>query len=138
MFTLEVLTPDGVAFRSKAESASIPTSNGEITVLEGHVPLVTTLGPGMLTVHTADGEDQYFALSRGVVQVEKDSIKILSDIADRVDALDEQAILDARKRAEELVATRKHDTEGFIEASALLDRELARLRSVRRRRPRTF
>ncbi len=135
MFTLEVLTPDGVALRTEAESASIPTSNGEITILKNHVPLVTTLGPGMLTVHTAEG-DQFFALSRGVVQVEKNSIKILSDIADRVDALDEQAILDAQKRAEELLASRRQDTEGFIEASALLDRELARLKSVRRRRSR--
>lgn len=135
MFTLEVLTPDGVALRTEAESASIPTSNGEITILKHHVPLVTTLGPGMLTVHTSDG-DQFFALSRGVVQVEKNTIKILSDIADRVDALDEQAILDARKRAEDLLASRRQDTEGFIEASALLDRELARLKSVRRRRSR--
>lgn len=138
MFTLEVLTPDGVAFRSEAASASIPTSNGEITILKNHVPLVTTLGPGMLTVRSADGEEQYFALSRGVVQIEKNSIKILSDIADRVDALDEQSILDARKRAEDLVASRRQDNEGFIEATALLDRELARLKSVRRRRSRSL
>lgn len=133
MFTLEVLTPDGIAFRSEADSVSIPTSVGEITVLEGHVPLVTTLGPGMLTIRTSEGE-QYFAVSQGVVQVEKQNIRILSDIADRVDSLDEQAIEDARKRAEELVTTRKHDAEGFAEATALLDRELARLKSVRRRR----
>lgn len=138
MFTLEVLTPDGVALRAEAVSASIPTSNGEITILKEHVPLVTTLGPGMLTVRTVDGQEQYFALSRGVVQVEKKTIKILSDIADRVDALDEQAILDARKRAEELLATRRQDLEGFAEASALLDRELARLKSVRRRRSRSL
>jgi F-type H+-transporting ATPase subunit epsilon len=92
----------------------------------------------MLTVRSADGEEQYFALSRGVVQIEKNSIKILSDIADRVDALDEQSILDARKRAEDLVASRRQDNEGFIEATALLDRELARLKSVRRRRSRSL
>jgi F-type H+-transporting ATPase subunit epsilon len=135
MFSLEVLTPDGTTVRTDAESVSVPTTNGEITILPGHVPLISTLEPGMLTVRNGK-EEQFFAVSRGVIQVDRKSIRILSDIADRVDTLDESAIEDARNRAEKLVSEKRHDAEGFAEATAILDRELARLRTVRSHRSR--
>jgi F0F1-type ATP synthase epsilon subunit len=51
-----------------------------------------------------------------------------------VEALEEAAIEAAKARAEQLVADRRSDSEGFAEATAILEKELARLKSVRRRR----
>lgn len=135
MFHVQVITPEEQVYSSDAESVTLPTVTGEITILEHHIPLVTTLAPGMMTVRKG-GEEHYFAVSRGVVEIEGTTIRILSDIADRVDTLDEQAVTDAKKRAEVLVKEKRQDTEGFAEATALLDRELARLKSVRRQRTR--
>jgi len=131
-FSFSLITPEATAFTGEASSVTIPTTTGEITVLPGHIPLISTLAPGMMIVRVKDGE-QYFAVSRGVVEVTAKNIRVLSDIADRVDSLDEQAIEDAKRRAEDLMNEKRGDAEGFAEATAILDREIARLRSVRRR-----
>lgn len=131
-FSFSLVTPEGTAFTGDALSVTLPSTTGEITVLPGHIPLITTLAPGMMTVRIKDSE-QFFAVSRGVVEVSAKNIRVLSDIADRVDSLDEQAIEDAKKKAEDLMNEKRGDTEGFAEATAILDREIARLRSVKRR-----
>lgn len=131
-FSFSLVTPEGTAFTGNAMSVTLPSTTGELTILPGHIPLITTLAPGMMTVRMKDGE-QNFAVSRGVVEVSDKNIRVLSDIADRVDSLDEQAIEQAKAKAEDLMKEKRGDTEGFAEATAILDREIARLRSVRRR-----
>lgn len=131
---IELITPEETAYEGEADSVTIPTTAGEITVLAGHIPLVGVIAPGTMIVRLK-GEEHYFAVSRGVVEVEPQSIRILSDIADRVESLDEAAIEQAKERAEKILSDKRMtDAAGFAEATAILDRELARLRSVRRHR----
>ncbi|MBP9773018.1 MAG: ATP synthase F1 subunit epsilon [Candidatus Peribacteraceae bacterium] len=135
MIHLSIITPEEVAFSADAQSITIPTTAGEITVLSGHIPLISTLQPGTIIVRDGKGGEQFFAVAQGVVEVEHNTIRILSDIADRVESLEEEAIEQAKKRAEEVLKNqRQGDSEGFAQATAILDRELARLKSVRRRR----
>lgn len=133
MLTVELITPEEVAFKGQAVSVTLPTGDGEITVLTGHVPLVSTVSAGTMIVRNEDGE-QMFAVARGVIEVTPSSVRVLSDIADRVEALEEAAVEQAKERAEKLVADRRNDAEGFAEATAILEKEFARLKSVRRRR----
>ena len=130
---IELITPDGVGYKGEADAVTLPTTQGEITVLPHHLPIISTLGIGMMTVRSKDGE-LYFAVSRGVVEIGNEKVRVLSDIADRVDSLDEAAVEEAKKRAETLQKEKRGDTEGFAEATAVLDREIARLQSVRRRK----
>lgn len=116
-------------------SVTIPTGMGEITVLTNHIPVLSTVEPGTVIIRTSD-QEFLFAVSRGVVQIGPHNVRILSDIADRAESLEETAIEIAKKRAEELRDARRNDAEGFIEATATLERELARLASVRRLRSR--
>lgn len=133
MMTVELITPEEIAFKGDAVSVTLPTGDGEITVLAGHVSLVSTVSPGTMIVRSTEGE-QMFAVARGVIEVTPSSVRVLSDIADRVEALEEAAIEAAKARAEQLVADRRSDAEGFAEATAILEKELARLHTVRRRR----
>lgn len=133
MLTVELITPEEIAFKGEAVSVTLPTGDGEITVLTGHVSLVSTVAPGTMIVRGAEGE-QMFAVARGVIEVTPTSVRVLSDIADRVEALEEAAIEAAKARAEQLVNERRSDAEGFAEATAILEKELARLHTVRRRR----
>lgn len=133
---MELITSEGNAFSGEIVSVTIPSGSGEITILGGHVPLLSTVNPGTLIVRTQTNEELIFAVSRGVVQVVPGAVRILSDIADRAEGLQEEVIEAARIRAEELRANRRNDAEGFAEATAVLDRELARLASVRRLRSR--
>lgn len=131
----ELITSEGSAFSGDAVSVTIPSGMGEITVLKNHIPVLSTVEPGTVIIRTAD-QEFLFAVSRGVVQIGPKNVRILSDIADRAENLEEKAIELAKKRAEELREARRNDAEGFTEATATLERELARLISVRRLRSR--
>ena len=136
MLQLEVTTPDGTIFQGEASSVSIPTPMGEITVLPHHIPLMSIVQPGTVLIRTEKGE-QLLAVSRGVIEVDGKHVRLLVDTADRAEALEEAAIEKAKAAAEKLLTERRDDQEGFAEATALLERELARLVTVRRRRHRT-
>jgi F-type H+-transporting ATPase subunit epsilon len=130
---LEIITPDATVFDSDVESVTLPTGDGEITVLPRHIPLVTTVLPGSLIARQKDGE-QLFAVSRGTIEIDGVGVRVLVRTADVADALaDEEAILKAKEDAEKLMTEKRTDAEAFAEATAILDRELARLKSVRRR-----
>ncbi len=129
----ELITSEGSAFSGEATSVTLPSGMGEITVLKNHIPLLSTIEPGTVIIRTGEGE-HLFAVSRGVVQVGQTGLMILSDIADRAESLEEDAIELARKRAEELRNARRTDSEEFADATATLEREMARLMSIRRLR----
>jgi len=130
---LEIITPDRVAFEGEVLSVTLPTTDGEIVVLPGHIPLVSAIAPGTIIVRTAKKEE-LFAVARGVIEVDGTSVNVLTDIADTAGTLDEEAIEQAKQKAETLMKEKRTDAEGFAEATAILDRELARLRTVRRHR----
>lgn len=133
---IELITPEGSAYSGEALSVTLPTGDGEITILKHHVPLVSTVNSGTMIIRLEDGKELVFAVTRGVVHVDGPVVRVLSDIADRAENLEESVIVQARKRAEDLRDLRRDDAEGFAEATAVLERELARLTSVRRLRSR--
>ncbi len=135
MLRIELITPDGPVFEGEADAVSLPTPDGEITVLPHHIPIVSIVVPGSITVRT-EGREQLFAVSRGVIEVDGTTVRVLADTADRAEQLEEQAIEQAKARAEKLMQERRADAEGFAEATAMLDREIARLQVVRRHRSR--
>ncbi len=135
MIHAHIITPDETIFDGDVESLTMPTSEGEITVLGGHVPVISVLAPG--TVIARKGKEEwFFACSRGVIEVDGKSIRILADTADRADKLEEAAVEAAMSRAEKLAVERRDDAEGFAEASALIEREIARLSTIRRHKAR--
>lgn len=132
MLKLEITTPDRTMFEGEVSSVSLPTAQGEITVLPHHIPLLSIVAPGAITIREKGGE-HVLAVSRGVVEVDGSTIRVLVDTADRAEELEEQAILKAKADAEKLQKEKRGDIEGFAEATAILERELARLQVVRRR-----
>lgn len=135
MLHFALITPDRTVFEGEVDSVSIPTPDGEITVLPHHIPLISIVRPGSILVRKGK-EEQLFAVSRGVVEIDGTSLRILADTADRAEELEEEAIEKAKAEAEKLMAEKRHDSEGFAEATALLERELARLQVKRRHRAR--
>ncbi len=120
-------------FEGEVDSVSLPTLGGEITILPHHIPLIAIIAPGAITIRQK-GSEQILAVSRGVIEVDGRTIRVMVDTADRADELQEQVILQAKAEAEKLQKERRDDREGFAEATAILERELARLQVVRRRR----
>lgn len=131
----ELITSEGSAYSGEAVSVTLPSGMGEITVLSHHIPMLSTIEPGTVIIRTGK-EELLFAVARGVVQVGQTGLLILSDIADKAETLQEDAIELARQRAEELRNARRTDAEEFADATATLEREMARLMSIRRLRSR--
>jgi len=133
IINFEIVTPERIVFQQEVIQVTIPTTSGEITILPDHIPLVSILQPGVIELKKTDNTIEIMSVSGGFVEVMKDKIVVLADTAERAEEIDEQAVEEARQRAEE--TKRKieaRDQVEFTEITAKLERELARLRAVSR------
>lgn len=122
--------------KEEIDSVTIPTREGEITILPGHIALVAILKPGELVVKR-DGKESYMAVSGGFIEVQalakSTRVIVLADTAERAEELSIQAIEEAKERAQrELEEKRNVDDVAAAGAAASLERELARLKVARR------
>lgn len=131
----EITTPERVVLTREAESITLPTAEGEITVLPGHVPLVAVLRAGMVTVR-AGGSEEFLAVAGGFIEIQPGGKVIaLADSADRADELDLAKVEEARTRAAEaLTGVRRADEVSSAAAVAALEREMSRLKVARHHR----
>lgn len=97
--TLEIVTPEARVYSDTIDTVVIPTLQGEIGILPGHIPLLTQVADGELRV-TKGGKEQLLAVGGGFAQVEGDKISILAERAITEDKIDENAVEEALKRAE--------------------------------------
>ncbi len=134
---LTIVTPERTVFDGEIDSATLPATQGEITILPNHLPLITPLTAGVITLKK-DKEEILMASSGGFVQVLPEShIRVLADTAEKAEELTKEEVEKAKKKAEELVQEKRHvDEESYIAAVGSLERELARLKAIRRRKER--
>ena len=132
-FKFKIVTPERVVFEDTVDAVVLPTVEGEITVLPHHIPLVSLLKAGEIRIKKGS-EEIPLAVSSGVIEVDGEKVVVLADTAERADELEEAKIEEAREAAQKLMSEKRNDAEGFAEATALLERELARLKVVKRRR----
>ena len=133
---IEIVTPEKVAYSEEADQVTLPTPDGEITILQNHVPLVTQLLPGELTVKK---NNQYSVLASGggFAEVAGKKVSVVTDLAQRPEEIDERVAEEARKRAESALAERERlSEEEFAITAANLQKALAQLRVKRRHRRR--
>lgn len=130
---LQLITPDQELFKIEADSVSVPTENGEITILPNHIPLVTLVKSGAITIRHAKNEE-YVAVSSGWLTVESGSkITILTDSADRAEHLVLSEIEAAHAKAAELLKSVKNsDDVAEVNAVSSLERELARIKVAKK------
>ena len=132
LIKFEIVTPERIVLKESVLQASIPTTTGEITVLPGHLPLVSIVKAGVVELKKTDGQLEIVAVSGGLLEVLTDKIVILADTAETAAELDEQRIAQARALAEILKQEKIGDVKEFAKATALLDKEMARHYAVRR------
>ncbi|HEX7456083.1 MAG TPA: ATP synthase F1 subunit epsilon [Candidatus Nanoarchaeia archaeon] len=129
---IEVVTPEKVAYSEEADQVTLPTPDGEITILPNHIPLVSQLLPGELTVKKGS---QYIVLASGggFAEVTGKKVSVVTDLAQRPEEIDERDVEEARKRAEAALSEReKLSEEEFAVTAANLQKALAQLRVKRR------
>jgi len=129
---LKIVTPDRVLLQETVEGVSIPTVEGEITILPEHLPIIAAMKPGELRIKK-EGKESFFAVTRGVVEVDGKLITVLVDAAERAEDIDEKRAEEAKERARALMTEKRTDEESFTSASAELERALARIKIARKR-----
>ena len=131
---LKIVTPERTVFEDEVDSVTLPARDGEITILPHHIPLVSLLMSGVITVKRG-GVDVHVASSGGFVEVLPDStVQILADTAEQAEELSWEKVEEAKRQAETaLKGVRRHDEEGQVVALGGLERELARLKALQRR-----
>lgn len=134
MLHLQIITPEKTVFDDEVDQVSLPTENGEITILPKHTGLVTTIAPGEL-IYKKHSKETHLAAGYGFAQVGKDNVKVLVDLAAPEEEIEERAIEAAKKEAEEALK-QKHtlSEEEYASAAANLQKALTQLRIKRRHR----
>lgn len=136
-FQLVALT--GKKFDDDVYEVILPTLDGEIGVLQDHMPLVSVATTGVIAVRKdardADRNREYFAASGGVIEVSDNKLRVLVDEADNADDINEAEAAAAMERAKQLEAEAT-DEISLEHAQQLVDRHAVRLQvaSLKRHR----
>ncbi|HOX60653.1 MAG TPA: ATP synthase F1 subunit epsilon [Candidatus Magasanikbacteria bacterium] len=131
---LKIVTPEKVVYENEVVKISLPTPDGEITVLPHHIPLITILAAGELRLTDMSGAEHIMAVAGGFVEVRGGTeIIILADNADRVEEIDVTEAEAARARAEEQMRkiANKEDVD-YARLQAVIEREMNKLRVGRK------
>lgn len=125
---LLVNTPDRVFYHDDATFVELSTSEGDIGVYPEHIPLTAVVVPCVLSIH--NGNDvKKAAVHGGIIEILKDKITILAEVAEWSDEIDVERANEARLRAEKRLAS--HDSNlDMVRAEAALKRSLARIKAV--------
>lgn len=139
MLKLRVVTPDKVMVDEVVDSVSIPTTTGMITVLDKHVPIVSVIKAGELTVKKA-GTGVGYAVYKGLVNVRPyrkglTEVVVLLERGESIEDLDHARAEEALARAQALRGEKGDDID-FGHFEGMIEKELNRVRIARKyRRP---
>ena len=133
---LEVITPERKVYEDDVDMVVAPATEGYVGILPHHVPLFTTLGPGVFKVKKG-GVEEVLAVFGGFMDVRSDRVVVLTDVAEHAEEIDANRAQEARERAQQVLAAGPASAADEQRARAELQRALVRLRvseSRRRRR----
>lgn len=127
---LEIVTPEAVTYSDDVEMVTLPGIEGEMGIFPQHVPMMTQIAPGEISVRKG-GQESLLAVGEGFVEITADRVSVLTDMAVRAENIDEAAAEAARKRAEARLAEKLNgEEEALVRAS--LSNALAQINVKRR------
>lgn len=131
----KITTPEKVVYEGEVEQVTLPTLEGEITILPNHIPLVGILKAGELFLKE-NGNPVAMAISGGFLEFKNNNLIVLADTAERVEEIDVARAEEARQRAEKLkLKTQKQiDEREYAFLASKIEKELARLKVARKHR----
>lgn len=128
--SLSILTPTQTILDTEVDKIVLPSKTGEIGILPHHADLVTRLLPGELTI-SSNGKTTHYALGDGLLSVSNNKVTLLTDLAQTSAEIDEKAVLEAKKRAEDALQNNLSEEE-YATTLAVIEKSLAQLKIKRR------
>jgi F-type H+-transporting ATPase subunit epsilon len=140
---LKIVTPERLVLEETVDQVSLPTTEGEITVLPDHIPLIAGLSSGDV-VAVVNGEHVPMAVVGGFMEVKKDEdgmtlVAVLADFAERLSEISDVAIEKAKARAEQLRKQMENkEVVDFEHFESELERSLTRIKIADKWRTRKY
>ena len=141
MIHLQLVTLTGTKYEGDVHEVILPTLDGQIGVLQDHMPLVSAAAEGIIYIRKnakdSDRDREFFVTHGGVIEVENNNLRVIVDEADTPDEINESEAQAALSRAEKMRAEAK-DQVSLEHAQQLIDRSAVRLQvaGLKRRRQR--
>jgi F-type H+-transporting ATPase subunit epsilon len=130
VINFQLVSLDGVKFSEEVYEILLPTMDGQIGVMPGHMPLISVAKAGVISVRrkSNDRDDmmEHFAISGGAIEVSGSTLSVLVDEADASEEISEEEAKVAYERAKKLKAEAK-DQVSLEQAQSLIDRSAVRL-----------
>ena len=111
-FTVEIISPDQTILKQKTNEVIIPSFEGQMGILNNHIPLITFLRPGIITIK-AEGEKKYY-VEEGTVEYLNNNLLILTSTARDIAHLDKSTINELLQKAEANLNTQSTDKERYV------------------------
>jgi len=111
-FTVEIISPDQTILKQETSEVVIPSFEGQMGILNNHIPLITFLRPGIITIK-AEGEKKYY-VEEGTVEFSNNNLLILTSTAKDVDNLDKTQINDLIQKTEANLNAQSTDKERYV------------------------
>jgi F-type H+-transporting ATPase subunit epsilon len=132
----DIVSAEAEIFHGEATMVVATGEEGELGIVPRHAPLITRLKPGQVRVVTANGEEQSFYVSGGILEVQPQVVTVLTDTAIRAKDLDEASARKAKDEAERVLANRTDAVE-VAQAQVELAQAIAQLQAIERLRRQT-
>jgi len=133
----KLVTPERTVLESEIRQATIPTMDGEITILPNHQSYIASLKPGEMMIKEKK-EEILLCISGGFIEFHENELIVLADTAERAEEIDLERAEEARKKAEELQKQKvSMDDSEYAHVAAALQKEMARIRVAKKHRSRT-
>lgn len=129
--TLEMVTPYKKVLSEEVDEIAAPGFVGELGILPGHTPLLTTLKVGELS-YKKGNEQYYVAVNWGYLEVEEDTVTVLVDTAEKSDEIDLARAKAALGRAEDALKSLPQEDKKYAIMEAALQRALIRIQVASR------
>lgn len=136
--SFEVITPEGLKFQEDVYQVSLPTRDGYIGILPSHIPLITLIVPGIITIDRHRGLDEFekrerLATAGGFCDVDGKRVRLLADTAERAEDIDEEKAKQALEQAHTMRREAK-DALTLEQAVRFISEETARLKVLELKR----
>lgn len=128
LFDLEIISPDRVFYRGKVKMVELNTSDGRIGIYKNHIPLTTILEPGIVTI-TEESDKKTAAVHTGFIEILKEKVVVLAEIAEWPEEIDVNRAMDAKIRAERRMESHNSDVS-LARAQLSLRKALVRIEAA--------
>ena len=133
---IDIVSAEAEIFSGTAKMVHASGVMGDLGIMPRHAPLLTKLKPGEVRVERDNGEDEFYYISGGMLEIQPHCITVLADTAVRAKDLDEAAAKQAKERAEQALRDQQGEME-LAQAERELAEALAQLQAIQKLRKKT-